>query len=65
MAVGNVRLNTKIEDSQVLDRVLLWVQATDDAKALAFMDVSANLVQSWAQGGKGKVVASDEISIQA
>lgn len=65
MAVGNVRLNAKIEDSQVLDRVLLWVKATDDAKALAFMNVSANLVQSWAQGGKGEVVASDEISIQA
>lgn len=65
MAIGNVRLDAKIEDSQVLDRVLLWVQATDDAKALAFMDVSANLVQSWAQGGKGEVVASDEISIQA
>lgn len=43
----------------------MWIQAADNAKTLAIMDISANFVQSWAEGGKGKVVSRDEISVQA
>lgn len=65
MAIRNVRLDSKVHDRQVLDRVLVWIQTADNAKALAVMDISANFVQSWAEGGKGKVVSRDKISIQA
>jgi hypothetical protein len=64
-AVRDVRLDTKIENGEVFDRVPLWIQAANDAKSLAIVDVSANCVQSGAQCGKREVVLTDEIPVQA
>lgn len=64
MAIGDVRLNAKMKYGEVLDRVLLWIQPANNAKTLAIIDVSANFVQSQAEGGKGKVIAINQISIE-
>lgn len=62
--VGNVGLDTKVNKSQVLDRVVGRVDAADEAKATAFVDLRAELVELGTKLREGKGVTRDMLAVK-
>ena len=61
--LGNVRLNAKVDQSQVLNGVESRVQAPDDTKTPAIVDVTAELLELRAESRERKVGRLYEVSI--
>lgn len=63
--VGNIPLNAKIKYCEILNRVLLRINAADYGEALALMDIPGNAIKSGAKGRQREVVLVDYITIKA
>jgi hypothetical protein len=62
--VGNVGLDTEINQRQVLDRVETGVDAPDDAETLAMVKVPAEAAKLGAECWEGECFGAHEVAIQ-
>lgn len=63
--VGNVRLDTEVDERQVFDGVVGRIDAADEAEAAALMDLRAELVQLHPELGEWESVARHMLAVES
>jgi len=61
--LGNIRLNAKVDQSQVPHGVRSRVQTPDDTEPPAIVNVTAKLLEFWAERRERKVGRLHEVSV--
>ncbi len=64
-AISNVRLDPERDQSEVLDGVCSRVDATDEAEALAMVDIVAQCFELSAKGGQWERLGVDQVAIES
>jgi hypothetical protein len=62
--IGNVRLDSQINESQILDRIAGGINASDDTEAFAMVHITTQLLELGTECWKDEVVGIQDISIQ-
>ncbi|KAG5998280.1 hypothetical protein E4U52_000921 [Claviceps spartinae] len=65
LKIGDVGLETKVYCSQVLHRIPLWFQSTNEAEALSVMYLMTEMVQISFQRGQLEIVPANRVAVQA
>lgn len=63
--ISNVALNAKVEDSHVVDAVLVDIKATQKRKSTPSVDFVLNGMELLGEPGQGKVRRVDLVTIKA
>jgi hypothetical protein len=62
--IGNVRLDSQIDESQILDRIAGGINAPHDTEAFAMVHITTQLLELGTECWKDEVFSIQNISIQ-